>query len=111
LSIRVNLLGPISIWLGHHHDSFICTDEKVDCPAGSVAIVDRRAVFEKAGLFDERIDACEDYELNHRIDQAGLRCRLLPKLTIRYEPRKILSKLIRQLFRYVRGRVWLLGRY
>jgi len=91
--------------LGHHPDSFIYTDAEVDCPAGSVAIAYRRTVFDTVGLFDERFDACEDYELNHRIDQTGLRCRLVPKLTVKYEPRKTLSGLFRQLFRYGRGRV------
>ena len=91
--------------LGHHPDSFIYTDEEIDCPAASVAIAYRRTVFEKVGLFDERFDACEDYELNTRVDQAGLRCRLVPKLTVKYEPRKSLRGLFRQLFRYGRGRV------
>jgi succinoglycan biosynthesis protein ExoA len=91
--------------LGHHPDSFIYTDQETDCPAGSVAIAYKRSVFEKVGLFDEQFDACEDYELNHRIDVAGLRCRLVPKLTVKYEPRKTLTGLFRQLFRYGRGRV------
>jgi succinoglycan biosynthesis protein ExoA len=93
--------------LGHHPDSFIYTAEEVDCPAGSVAVAYKREVFEKIGLFDERFDACEDYELNHRVDQAGLRCRLIPKLTVKYEPRKTLGGLYRQLYRYGRGRVQL----
>jgi len=91
--------------LGHHPDSFIYTNEEVECPAGSVAVAYKRTVFESVGFFDEEFDACEDYELNHRIDKAGLRCRLIPKLTVKYEPRKKLIGLFRQLFRYGRGRV------
>jgi succinoglycan biosynthesis protein ExoA len=91
--------------IGHHPDSFIYTDEEIDCPAASVAIAYKRSVFDKVGLFDEDFDACEDYEFNLRIDKAGLRCRLVPKLTVKYEPRKSLRSLFRQLFRYGRGRV------
>jgi len=91
--------------LGHHPDSLIYSDREMDCPAASVAVAYRRSVFEQVGLFDERFDACEDYELNQRIDAAGLRCRLIPKLTVKYEPRKTLWALFRQLFRYGRGRV------
>ena len=100
-----------SSWLGHHPDSFIYSDREVDCPAASVAVAYRRAVFETVGTFDERFDACEDYELNCRIDLAGLRCRLIPKLTVRYEPRKTLGELFRQLFRYGRGRVRLFRKH
>jgi succinoglycan biosynthesis protein ExoA len=91
--------------LGHHPDSFIYTKGEIDCPAGSVAVAYRREVFDRVGFFDERFDACEDYELNHRIDRAGMRCRLVPKLTLKYQPRKTLNGLFWQLFRYGRGRV------
>ncbi|MDC0937159.1 glycosyltransferase [Pirellulales bacterium] len=90
--------------LGHHPDSFIYSADEVDCPAQSVAVAYRRSVFDQIGLFDERFDACEDCELNHRIDQAGLRCTLVPKLAVRYEPRDSLKGLFYQLFRYGRGR-------
>ncbi len=65
----------------------------------------RRDVFNRAGLFDERFDACEDCELNHRLDEAGLQCVLVPTLAVKYEPRKTVRGLFRQLFRYGRGRV------
>lgn len=91
--------------LGHHPDSFIYSNEEVDCDAASVAIAYRREVFERIGVFDERFDACEDYEFNCRADRAGFRCRLIPRLTIKYEPRNSLRGLFRQLFRYGRGRI------
>jgi succinoglycan biosynthesis protein ExoA len=74
-------------------------------PAKSVAVAYRRAVFEKLGGFDERFDACEDVEFNHRVDRAGLRCFFTPKIAAHYAPRDTLRGLFRQLFRYGRGRV------
>ena len=97
--------------LGHHPDSMIYSNQEVDCPAASVAIAYRRSVFDQVGQFDEAFDACEDYELNHRIDQAGLRCRLVSKLTVKYQPRATLGGLFRQLYRYGRGRVRLFRKH
>ncbi len=91
--------------LGHHPDSYVysCTEGFV--PAKSVAVAYRRFVFEKAGYFDETFDACEDVEMNHRIDLAGLRCYITPEVAVRYAPRHTLGGLFRQLVRYGRGRV------
>ncbi len=97
--------------LGHHPDSFIySTDEQV-VPAKSVAVAYRRDVFERVGYFDERFDVCEDVELNHRIDLAGLRCLFTPDIMIRYEPRSTIQGLYRQMVRYGRGRIRLLGKH
>jgi succinoglycan biosynthesis protein ExoA len=65
----------------------------------------RRRVFERVGEFDERFDACEDVEFNHRIDRAGLRCYFTPEVAVSYVPRDTLGGLFRQLVRYGRGRV------
>lgn len=100
-----------SSWLGHHPDSFIYSNEPRFVPAKSVAVAYRRSVFEKIGLFDERFDACEDVELNHRIDRAGLRCYFAPRIAVHYQPRTSLSGLFRQMVRYGRGRVRLLKKH
>ena len=71
----------------------------------------RRSVFDRVGGFDERFDACEDVELNHRIDRAGLRCFFTPGLRVRYFPRSSLRGLFRQMARYGRGRVRLLRKH
>lgn len=97
--------------LGHHPGSLIYTDTETDCPAASVAVAYRRSVFEEVGDFDERFDACEDYELNHRIDNALLKCRFIPKLIVKYRPRNSLRSLFRQLYRYGRGRVRLVRKH
>lgn len=100
-----------SSWLGHHPDSFIYSGEERFVPAKSVAVAYRREVFDRIGGFDERFDACEDVELNHRIDRAGLRCYFTPAVQVRYFPRSSLAGLFRQMARYGRGRVRLLRKH
>ena len=97
--------------LGHHPDSFIYSQRECYVPAHSVAVAYRREVFGRVGYFDERFDACEDVELNHRIDEAGLRCFFTPSIQVRYRPRSSVLGLFRQLFRYGRGRVCLLRKH
>lgn len=97
--------------LGHHPDSHIYSSQEGFVPAGSVAVAYQRSVFDAVGLFDERFDACEDVELNHRVDRAGLRCFFTPRVAIRYRPRASLRGLFRQMVRYGRGRMRLLRKH
>lgn len=91
-------------WLGHHPDSHIYTQRDRFVPASSVAVAYRREVLERLGGFDEAFDACEDVELNTRIDAAGGRCYFEPRLALPYHPRSTPSGLWKQLIRYGRGR-------
>lgn len=97
--------------LGHHPDSFIYSDQEQTVPAHSVAVAYRKSVFERIGNFDESFDACEDVELNHRIDLLGLKCLLTPSIQLKYHPRSSLGGLFRQMNRYGRGRVRLLRKH
>jgi succinoglycan biosynthesis protein ExoA len=97
--------------LGHHPDSFIYSSAERFVKASSVAVAYRREVFEAVGTFDERFDACEDVEFNHRIDRAGLPCFFCPRVQVRYHPRGTLIGLFRQMVRYGRGRVRLLRKH
>jgi succinoglycan biosynthesis protein ExoA len=97
--------------IGHHPASYIYSSQERFVPAHSVAVAYRRTVFDQVGLFDEGFDACEDVELNHRIDRAGLRCLLVPELAVSYRPRGTLRALVRQLVRYGRGRVRLFRKH
>jgi succinoglycan biosynthesis protein ExoA len=97
--------------LGHHPDSFIYSGAEQFVPANSVAVAYRREVFDRVDWFDESFDACEDVELNHRIDRAGLRCFFTPKVQVRYFPRSSLRGLFHQMARYGRGRVRLLRKH
>ncbi len=91
--------------LGHHPGSYIYSDREMRVPAISVAVAYRRHVFDRVGLFDVDFDACEDCELNHRIDKAGMSCFLVPQLAVQYRPRNSLQGLFKQLTRYGRGRI------
>jgi polysaccharide deacetylase family protein (PEP-CTERM system associated) len=100
-----------SSWLGHHPASFIYSQSERYVPPQSVAVAYRREVFEQVGWFDERFDACEDFEFNHRVARAGLTCYFTPSVRVRYQPRNSLTKLYRQMVRYGRGRVRLLRKH
>jgi GT2 family glycosyltransferase len=97
--------------LGHHPASQIYSSGEGFVPPQSVAIAYRREVFDTIGWFDERFDACEDVEFNHRAASAGLRCWFTPQVAVRYHPRDSLPKLFRQMVRYGRGRVRLLRKH
>lgn len=97
--------------LGHNPSSPIFSTTEGFVAAHSVAIAYKRSVFEQIGHFDERFDACEDVELNHRIDRAGLRCYFTPRIALRYHPRGTLTGLFRQMARYGRGRMRLLRKH
>ena len=91
--------------LGHHADSFVFSDLAQFVPAVSTAVAYRKELLGKVGRFDERFDACEDVELNYRIDKSGGRCYFDPAIAVRYVPRGTLSGLFYQMSRYGRGRV------
>jgi glycosyltransferase involved in cell wall biosynthesis len=56
----------------------------------------RRDVFERLGLFDERLVRCQDYELNRRIRAAGGRIWLNPAIRVHYYQQGTLSKFLRK---------------
>jgi len=90
--------------LGHNPESDIFSDEAKFVPPQSTAVAYRREVFHRVGLFDQRFDACEDVEFNHRVHAAGLTCYFSPKLKVVYHPRGSWKGLFIQLGRYGRGR-------
>jgi succinoglycan biosynthesis protein ExoA len=97
--------------LGHHPASHIYSDRAGFVAPESVAIAYRRGVFESIGLFDERFDACEDVDFNHRLARAGMTCWFTPQVRVHYHPRSRLTGLFRQMVRYGRGRVRLLRKH
>ena len=97
--------------LGHGMDSTIYTsDEKFVDPTSSGATY-KREIFEKAGLFDENFDACEDVEFNYRVHKAGFKSFISPALSVFYYPRDSIGRLFKQLARYGRGRRRLAGKH
>jgi glycosyltransferase involved in cell wall biosynthesis len=71
----------------------------------------RREVIARLGGYDERFDACEDVEFNHRVAEAGCRSFVHPDLQVEYRPRATPGGLYRQMGRYGRGRAHLMGRH
>lgn len=60
----------------------------------------KRELFDEVGFFDEDLFISEDAEMNWRIRKAGHRIFFTPKIISYYYPRKTISSLFRQLFRY-----------
>lgn len=58
----------------------------------------RRAVFEKIGLYDERLVRNQDIELNHRLQKAGGRIIISPEISSSYYNRSTYSGLWQQSF-------------
>lgn len=60
----------------------------------------KREIFDEIGFFDEETLIAEDAELNWRIRKAGYKIFYTPKIISYYYPRKNITLLIKQLFRY-----------
>lgn len=90
--------------LGHNPDSDIYSDQAKFVRPQSTAVAYRREVFARIGLFDQSFDACEDVELNQRVDDAGFSCYFTPTIKIEYHPRRTWLALVTQLGRYGCGR-------
>ncbi len=81
-------------------------------PAESVYLgVFRRATLERLGGFDESFVRAQDWELNHRIRQAGGTVWFSPELTVTYRPRSSLRALARQFYRTGQWRRQVMQRY
>jgi hypothetical protein len=74
-------------------------------PTDSVYLgVYRRAALEQVGGYDEGYLRAEDWEMNHRIRQAGGLVWFQPGLQVTYRPRATLAALAKQYFYYGRWR-------
>lgn len=90
--------------LGHNPNSDIFSDYEGEVDPTSSGAMYRREVFEKIGIYDEELDACEDVDINYRVKQAGLKSYISPKLKVFYYPRSTLKGLWHQMNRYGKGR-------
>ncbi len=71
----------------------------VEGPADSVYLgVFRREVLQRLGGFNEHYHRAQDWELNHRIRQAGELVWFCPELAVTYRPRSSWTELARQFF-------------
>jgi GT2 family glycosyltransferase len=98
-------------FLGHDPGSDIYGGDPAYTDPRSAGAAYTRAVFEQLGGYDERFDACEDVEFNHRVATLGLRSYRHPDLTIDYRPRRSLGAFFDQMTRYGRGRARLMARH
>ncbi len=64
----------------------------------------RRCIFDRIGLFDERLVVNEDYELNYRIHKVGGSLYYSPELRSEYHGQQRLSELMRRYFQYGYGK-------
>jgi len=97
--------------LGHNPGSDIYRAEAGYTAPESAGAAYRHAVFGALGGYDERFDACEDVEFNHRVARGGYRCYRHPDLAVGYRPRETPAALFRQMVRYGRGRAHLMARH
>jgi len=97
--------------LGHNPGSDIFGGDPGYTNPESAGAAYRREVFAHLGGFDERFDACEDVEFNHRVGQAGFIAYRHPDLAVAYRPRDDPGALFRQMVRYGRGRAHLAARH
>jgi glycosyltransferase involved in cell wall biosynthesis len=68
----------------------------------------RKEVFEKVGLYNEKLVRNQDNELNSRIRKAGGRIYLSPALTTRYHPVKTFAGLLKYAFRTCKWHIFTL---
>lgn len=81
-------------------------------PVDSVYLgVFRREVLERLGGFDESFVRAQDWELNHRIRQAGGTVWFTPELRVTYRPRSSVRALAEQFFRTGQWRRQVMARY
>jgi glycosyltransferase involved in cell wall biosynthesis len=68
----------------------------------------RKEVFDKVGLYNEKLVRNQDNELNSRIREAGGRIYLSPSLTTRYHPVKAFAGLLRYAYRTCKWHIFTL---
>jgi succinoglycan biosynthesis protein ExoA len=71
----------------------------------------RREVFDKIGLFDEKLVRNQDYDLNYRLRKAGGKILLTPAIKSHYYTRASLKKLWSQYFQYGFWKVQMLRKH
>ncbi len=90
--------------IGHGLDSTIYTEKEAYVKPDSSGASYKREIFDKVGYYDERFDACEDVEFNHRVGKAGYESYTSKSLTVYYYPRTNWPGLFTQMKRYGIGR-------
>ena len=98
-------------WLGHAAGSDIYGAEATYTSPRSAGAAYMRSTLERVGGYDERFDACEDVELNYRVERLGEPSYCHPDLTVHYRPRSTPRAFLQQMVRYGRGRARLFAKH
>lgn len=101
---QMTVAGVRKSKLGHSTKSFIYSDYEGWVSPLSIGVMYHYTIFKEVGCFDENFDAAEDVEFNFRLEKRGYTAYISPDFKILYYPRKNLSGLVRQMFRYGLGR-------
>jgi len=91
-------------FLGHNSGSRIYSGSAEWCSPLSAGCGYERSLYLELGGIDERFDAGEDLEFNLRVDRMGIQARHEQDFAVAYMPRKSLTDLFRQIYRYGYGR-------
>jgi GT2 family glycosyltransferase len=93
---------------------FFKLDQTVGCPVWEIgagaSMAFRRAIFDRVGLFDERLDVGQagcsgDSEFWHRVLTHGWQCRYEPGAVVFHHHRREMAGLREQILFYMRGHV------
>lgn len=96
---------------GHSRSSFIFSETEGYVSPVSAGAAYKREVFETIGEYDESFDACEDVEFNVRVEKAGFKSYISPRMKVLYHARRGLAGLFTQMNRYGWGRFKLLRKH
>lgn len=102
--LQMTVAGVRKSKLGHSTKSFIYSDYEGWVSPISIGVMYHYSIFKEVGYFDENFDAAEDVEFNFRLEERGYAAYISPDFKILYYPRKNLSGLAKQMFRYGLGR-------
>jgi GT2 family glycosyltransferase len=96
----------------NYDSEFFSVDKTRGCPAwiigAGASMAFRRRIFDRIGLFDERLDAGQagcsgDSEYWHRVLTHGWTCRYEPAAVVFHYHRRDMAGLSNQIFHYMRG--------
>jgi GT2 family glycosyltransferase len=96
----------------NYDSEFFRVDKTRGCPAWVIGaganMAFRRRIFDRIGLFDERLDAGQagcsgDSEYWHRVLAHGWTCRYEPSAVVFHYHRRDMAALSNQIFHYMRG--------
>jgi GT2 family glycosyltransferase len=94
-AVAIAMSHPFGVgWALHRYPDYEGFTDTAQFPAF------RRSVFERVGVFDERLVRNQDDELNYRIRQAGGRIYVSPRIRYSYFVRERVRDIFKQYFQY-----------